>query len=104
MGQKLKAVGCGIAPQTDRRAANFQFTAEEVEVMARIQHKRLCAERVAAERELGERDAQKKTNPNLLPWEQAPAEAKELTRRMVRRIPVLLARVDLQVCRLGRTE
>jgi hypothetical protein len=104
MGQKLKSIGCGIAPLTDWQAAGFCFGDEQVEAMARMEHKRWMAERLREGYRLGPRDPEERTNPNLLPWEQLSAESRELTREMVRRIPVLLARVDLQVCRLVRPE
>ena len=45
IGLKLKAVGCGLAPLTDWDAELFEFTSEEVEQMARMEHQRWMAER-----------------------------------------------------------
>ncbi|MGC8786938.1 MAG: NAD(P)-binding protein [Anaerolineae bacterium] len=45
---KLKAIGCGIAPLTDWDAEKFQFTAEEVERMAQMEHQRFVEERLRA--------------------------------------------------------
>jgi hypothetical protein len=101
-GVKLKAVGCGIAPLTDWEAEGFEFTAEEIERMAQMEHERWNAER---RREgwryaPGSKNIEKKTTPHLVPWEDLSEEIKELDRKTVRGMPAFLARAGYQVYRV----
>ena len=100
IGLKLKAVGCGLAPLTDWDAELFEFTLEEVDRMARMEHERWMAERRREGWRLGPRDSKAQTNPNLVPWEQLPEDVKKLNQKMMRDLPAFLARVGLQTCRL----
>ena len=100
IGLTLRAVGCGLAPLTDWDAELFEFTSEEVERIARMEHDRWMAERRREGWTPGPRDLERKTNPYLVPWEQLPEEIKELNRDMVRGFPAFLARVGLQTYRL----
>ena len=97
---KLKAVGCGIAPLTDWDAEFMQFTPDEIELMARMEHERFVEERLRGGWRIGPKDLAKKTNPHLVPWEQLPEEIKELDRNPVRGLPRFLARAGLQIHRL----
>ena len=44
-----------------------------------------------------ERDAVKKTNPDLVEWDELPEEEKEKNRRFVRGLPRSLARAGFQI-------
>ncbi len=99
---KLEQVGCGIIPWADWDAASFEFTPEEVELLAKMEHKRWNAER---ERNgwtyaPGEKDAEKKTSPYIVPWDDLSEEIKELDRVPVRGMPGFLARAEFQIVRL----
>nr|MBC7244260.1 NAD-binding protein [Chloroflexota bacterium] len=100
---KLKAVGYGIAPLTDWDAERFQFTAEEVERMAQMEHQRFVEERLRAgwTYALGPKNMKRKTSPILVPWEELPEYEKEKDRNMVCELPRVLARAGLQVYRLN---
>lgn len=100
---KLKAVGCGIAPLTDWDAERFQFTPEEVERMAQMEHERFVAERLRAGWVYapGSQSVERKTSPVLVPWAELSECEKEKDRVMVRELPRFLARAGLQVYRLG---
>lgn len=104
IGLKLKAVGCGIAPLTDWDAASFAFTPEEVERMARMEHERWCEERHREgwRHAPGPKNAQAKTHPALLPWEELPEADRAINRTAVREMPAFLAQAGLQVYRLRR--
>ena len=97
---KLKAVGCGIAPLTDWDAEFMQFTPDEIELMARMEHERFVEERLRGGWRIGPKDLAKKASPHLVPWEQLPEEIKELDRNPVRGLPRFLARAGLQIHRL----
>ncbi|MBN1955318.1 MAG: NAD-binding protein [Anaerolineae bacterium] len=100
LGHKLKAVGCGVAPLTDWDAERFEFTAGEIERMARLEHQRWMDDRLRDGWTLGPRRPEKKTNPHLVSWEQLPEEVKDLNRDMMRGLPTFLARAGLQIYRL----
>ncbi len=44
-----------------------------------------------------EKDAVKKTNPDLLPWDELPEDEKEKNHTFIRGIPRLLARAGFQI-------
>jgi hypothetical protein len=100
IGLKLQEVGCDVAPLMDWDAGSFTFTPEEVELMAKMEHERWLAERRSADWSYGPRDINKKTNPNLAPWDEIPEEARELNRSIIRRLPAFLEEVGFQVYRL----
>lgn len=99
---KLKAVGCGIAPLTDWDAVQFQFTTEEVEWMAQMEHQRFVEERLRTGWVYapGPQSVEQRTSPVLVPWAELPECEKEKDRDMVRELPHFLARAGLQVYRL----
>lgn len=106
IGIKINLVGCNIAPLKDWDAASFEFTAEEIEAMAQVEHenwvKQLKAEGwvYAA----GVSNLLKKTHPDLLPWQELPEKEKEKNRRTVRGIPRFLARAGFQVERQNKIQ
>jgi voltage-gated potassium channel Kch len=99
IGMKLKVVGCGIAPLTDWDAELFEFAPQDVEWMAQMEHERWTDERQRDGWSRGPRNSVRKTNPNLVSWEELPEEIKELNREMARGLPAFLASVGLQVHR-----
>jgi hypothetical protein len=102
MGVKLKAIGYGIAPLTDWDAERLQFTAEEVELMAQMEHQRFVEERLRAgwTGAPGPKSMEQKTSPDLVPYNELSELAKEKDRGTVRGPPTFLARAGLQVYRL----
>ena len=102
IGVKLRAVGCGLAPLTDWDAESFQFTQEEAELLAEIEHERWVAER---HREgwtyaPGPKNMEKKTSPYLVPWVELRDDVKEWDRVFVRGLPAFLAKDAFQIIRL----
>jgi hypothetical protein len=102
IGVKLKAIGCGIVPWADWDAESFEFTPEEVELLAEMEHERWIDERrrdgwtYAS----GTKNIEKKTSPYMVPWNELSEDVKELDRVMVRGLPAFLARTDFQTVRL----
>jgi hypothetical protein len=101
VGVKLRAVGCDIAPLTDWDADTFQFTPEEVDRMAQMEHELWVSEHRALGWSVGPRDPQKKTNPSMVNWDELPAEIQEANRGYTRALPATLARAGFQIYRLG---
>ena len=98
---KMKTIGCMIAPLMDWDAELFNFTAQEIELMAEMEHVRWMSERLQAGWTYaeGEKNIIKKTSPYLVNWTELSEEIKNIDRDIVKRIPKLLAKVDLQVYR-----
>jgi hypothetical protein len=97
---KLRAVGCHLAPLTDWDAQLLEFTPQELDRMARLEHERWMSERLRAGWSPGPRDEEARTNPNLVPWEELPEDVKELNRDMMRGLSTFLARAGLQIERV----
>ncbi|MEI7900189.1 MAG: RyR domain-containing protein [bacterium] len=88
---KLRAVGCVAVPVKDAPdGAVFAFTDEEVEILARMEHARWCAERFLAGWTLGPSDMPRQVSPYLVPYDQFDDKIKEYDRVAVRSIPKIL--------------
>ncbi|NOG54545.1 MAG: hypothetical protein HND57_09500 [Planctomycetes bacterium] len=71
---------------------------EKVEEMARMEHGRYCAERVADGWRLGpDNDPVKKTNPTLVPWEELSEAMRNFDRQAVEQWPGLLSDAGLKI-------
>ncbi|HEY5472827.1 MAG TPA: RyR domain-containing protein, partial [Candidatus Limnocylindrales bacterium] len=103
IARKLKVIGCDIAPMTDWDAEPPAFTADEIELLARMEHDRWWKEREAAGWRLAAaRSESRKESPYLVPYEDLPADVKEIDRATVRAVPAFLAEVDFAVVRVRR--
>ncbi len=104
IGMKLKAVGCYVAPLTDWDAGLFEFSADEIELMAQIEHERWVLDRIRAgwKHTKGQKNIKKKKSPYLVPWGELSEEIKELDRNTVGALPSFLYKVDLQIHREKR--
>lgn len=100
---KLEKLGCDIIPIKDWNEPLFEFQPEEIEEMAKLEHKRWTEERknTGWKYEPGEKNIKKKTSPYLVPWNQLTEEIKDLDRDTVRNIPVLLSKAGFKICRLN---
>lgn len=100
--EKLKAIGCDIEPVSDQGGELFQFTPDEVETLARMEHERWTEERLAAGWKYapGPKDIKKKTSPWLVPYEELPEEQREKDRGAVRGIPKFLAKIGFEIERV----
>jgi hypothetical protein len=98
---KLNAVGCGIELLTDMKAVAFRFSAEEVELMARLEHDRWLVERQAQGWKFvpGPKDIDRKTSPYMVRWEELPEDIREYDRNTVRAMPLFLAGAGFRVYR-----
>ena len=69
IGKKLRAMSCSVSSLLDWDAPFFEFTSDEIETLARMEHERYLKERHDAAWRYGpKRDLVLKTNPNLVPW------------------------------------
>jgi hypothetical protein len=77
----------------------IEFTPDETETMAEIEHGRWNAERLLAGWKRGERDVGKKTSPHLVSWAELPDSVREYDRKFVREIPARLAKLGYEIVR-----
>jgi len=102
IGEKLKEMGFGIEPLTDWNEKLFEFTAEEIEKMAKKEHERWVLERKRSGWKKGPKNTKKKRSPYLVPWEkldEIDKDIKEEDRAPVRNLPIYLAKADFKIYR-----
>ncbi|MEO0085071.1 MAG: RyR domain-containing protein [candidate division WOR-3 bacterium] len=95
--RKLRAVGCHVR---DRRGDEplFVFEAEEVELIARMEHERWLAEKQSQGWKYGPtRSDIEKTNPYMRSWEELSAAERRNDLDTARDLPTLLAGVGQQI-------
>lgn len=98
---KLRAIGCySASAQTDKGDVS-DFSATEIEVFARMEHARWCAERFLAGWTYapGKKILEAKTSPHLVEYDLLPENVKEYDRQAVRLIPHLVSLVGERVYR-----
>jgi len=98
---KLRAIGCYAAPTNGLEASSLEFTRQEVDLLARMEHSRWRAERLLSgwTHSPAVEDSHERVSPRLIPWDDLPAGAKEYNRQVVREIPALLTQVGLIIIR-----
>ncbi len=101
VGVKLKSISCYIVPMTDWNAEPIDFTSDEIEVMAEIEHKEwvdyhLKNGWVYAP---GPKNRDKKTHHCLIPWEELPEVERQKDRDTVQKIPYYLEKAGFQIYR-----
>jgi hypothetical protein len=99
--EKLRSAGCGFAPVVDREPVLIEFTPQEVEIMAELEHERWVSERLLDGWVYGEkRNVEKKISPYLVPWNSLTDDVKEWDRQPVRELPRFLAQAKFEIYRL----
>ncbi len=99
---KLRAAGCRAVPAAEAGQAPTEFTPDEIETLAIMEHDRWVAERLLAGWTLGPKDTARRISPYLVEWEHVPGPIREYDREAVRRIPLLLALCGLKMCRMAQ--
>ena len=101
LAEGLAAIDCDLVPLGGWGVPHVVLTAGEIDHLARREHERWRAERTAAGWTYAPvRDAAKRHNPLLVPWEELPEAAQADSREAARRIPAVLALGGLEVLRL----
>ena len=77
------------------------FTEPEVDHLGHLEHDRWTSERLAAGWTAGPRDANARTSPYLVPWEELDEDVREVDRQFVRALPAVLADAGLVLRRIG---
>jgi hypothetical protein len=96
---KLRAIGCFSSPPALGQLPVTQFTEDEIELLARMEHARFNAERFLAGWNCGPKNVAKKTSPYLVAWDDLPAEIKDYDREAVRNIPHLMKTIGQTIHR-----
>jgi hypothetical protein len=98
---KLHAIGCALLPIHGSEAAQFDFTDDEIEILARMEHDGWMDERLRSGWQYGSaRDGRTRRSPYLVPWEQLSEKIRDLDRETVHRMPQHAARTGQQIVRL----
>lgn len=101
--EKLREIGCTLHRVTDRNPELITFTADEIELLAEIEHGRWNVERLLEGWTWGEeKDVVKKNSPYLVNWGKLPEEVKAWDRAAVIKIPECLAKAKLEIRRQGK--
>jgi ppGpp synthetase/RelA/SpoT-type nucleotidyltranferase len=98
---KLQAIGMKAVPAADNAVKLVEFTPQQVECLAEIEHARWNVERLLAGWTCGPRDLDKKRSPYLVGWDELPEYVKDWDRAPVGAIPALLAKFGLKIQPLG---
>ena len=93
---RLEQVGYRLGPKGGKGAVK-EFPPELVEFMAELEHEDWMRERLSRGWKLGERNAEKKTSPYLVPYDQLSEEIKDYDRDAIRNIPALAERGGMAV-------
>lgn len=99
--EKVRAAGYGITAVAGRTTREFEFTGEEIELMAEMEHQRWNAERLLAGwRWAAEKDVDNKLSPYIVPWSDLPDEIREYDRQLVRTVPAILAASGFEIYKM----
>jgi hypothetical protein len=99
---KVARVGYAMVPARSDQAP-FDFPGEDLERLARMEHRRWMGEKLHAGWEYGRKtDEAQRLSEALLPWEKLPEAQKEKDRDLVRGIPRILAKAGYTVVKLHR--
>lgn len=97
---KLRAIGCYSSCDEKGGLPVTEFTREEIELLAKMEHSRFVAERLLAGWTSGlERNLERKISPYLIEWDQLPENIKDYDRQSVSNIPNLLASIGERIYR-----
>ena len=98
---KLASINCCLQHYTEWTDDDFNFTPEEIEKLAEMEHERWCAEKTLQgwTYKPGPKHKKKKTNPLLIPWEALDEEVKKSNKKTIQKIPSVLSQAGFQIYR-----
>ena len=98
--EKLRRMGYAMRLAEEVKEPVKEIPFEYVEILAELEHESWVRERLSTGWTLSDEpsaNAEKKTSPYLVPYEQLPEEIKELDRNPVRNIPILLDKIGMAI-------
>jgi hypothetical protein len=96
---KLRAIGCYSSGEETSGTPVREFEKQEIEIMARMEHSRWCAERRLAGWLPGPRRPEEHTSPYLIGFDELPEELRLVNVEAVKSIPRLLSTIGEVVYR-----
>jgi hypothetical protein len=100
---KLRTLGCMLMRGGGEDDALPSFSEEQVERLARMEHRRWLADRFLSGWRLGPMDRENRVNPNLVPWETLTESVRESNRLAARELPGLLRSEGFRIGRIGKS-
>ncbi|WP_310601175.1 RyR domain-containing protein [Desulfobulbus sp.] len=98
IGAKLRRANLAVRKAEPGREKLFSFSPELIEQLAEMEHGRWVVERLVDGWNHGEqRDNEKKTRPQLVPWHRLPESEKQKDRDAVAKIPELLRQAGYEI-------
>lgn len=96
---KLAAVGYRLIPLTDD-SLQPQFTTEEIEKLAELEHEMWMADALARGFTVGDQtEKEPMKNPHLVEWKDLAERVREIDRGLSRDIPAILHKARFSICR-----
>ena len=98
--EKLRLMGYEMRPAEEVKEPVTEIPFEYVEILAEKEHESWMAERLSTGWTLSsdpEANAEKKTSPYLVPYNQLPEKIKQLDRNPVQNIPILLDKIGMAI-------
>jgi len=97
---KLSLLGLELTPGHGADPQSLQFTQDQIETLARVEHDRWMMERQRMGWTYGRvRDNSRKLHPSLVTWDTLPETEKEKDREVIRNLPKLIAKAGFRVRR-----
>jgi hypothetical protein len=95
--RKLETIDRALAPLGTLGSTSGELEANEIEILAAMEHESFVRERIESGWTLGPRDPQARTNPTLVDWGELDEESKEKTRAAIRALPDVLSRAGFRI-------
>ncbi len=100
--EELRQIRCRLFKVEKREPILFSLTDSDLELLAKLEHERWKTKMLQEGwRVDAEKDHVERTSPYLVPWEKLPDSEKEKNRDMVRGIPKILAKNNLEIRRVN---
>ncbi len=100
IADKLDMIGCEMRPIGSPGELLPEFDKQTIELLSSWEHDSWVKERMENGWVYGEvKDAEKRTSPYMVPYEELSEEIKDLDRDTIRNIPVLLGRIGMAIYR-----
>lgn len=95
--EKLSRAGLTLRLTGDRSPVIYNFTDEQLRILAEMEHGRWVVERLENGWTLGKRDDASKTRPQLIPWRELSEEEKEKDYNAILQLPETLAAAGYEI-------
>ena len=98
--RKLDLIACAIGLSIDNKELLFEFTRDEIELLAEKEHQRWIDERLKKGWTYAmQTNEQLRTHDCIVPWELLPESEREKDRNAIRTLPQILSKVHLKIVR-----